>query len=185
MTIQDPHRLSAADLVGLLAEADRRRTFAALILGAQILPEVAAATRLPARVAAMALQKLASGGLVTTDSERERYEVVADSFKAAMRTEQTVSARRGDGAGAYFRRGRLLTIPAEGKLRARVLGVVIDVFEPGRSYTEAQVNALCAEWHDDWVSLRRALVDEGLLLRDRSGTSYRSPFVRDVAGSGD
>jgi hypothetical protein len=38
--------------------------------------------------------------------------------------------------------------------------------------TEAKVNAICGEWFDDWVSLRRALVDEGLLRRNESGTTY-------------
>jgi hypothetical protein len=173
MSVHDTRRLSAADLVGLLAEADRRRVFAALVLGARTLPEVAAGSGLAANEAAAALQKLVSGGIVTTDSEREHYEAVEDVFKAAMRTERKVSSAEGDGAGAYFRRGRLLAMPTEATVRARVLGVVAEAFDPEHSYSEAQVNALCAEWHDDWVSLRRALVDEGLILRDRGGTRYR------------
>lgn len=173
MTMDDRHRLSAADLVGLLAEPDRRRVFAALILGARTLPDVAAAARMPSTETAMALQRLVAGGLVETDGERLRYEVAEDSFKAVMRTERRVASGRGDGAGQYFRRGRLLSIPAEQGVRTRVLGVVIDAFETGRSYTEAQANALCVEWHDDWVTLRRALIDEGLLIRNDSGTRYQ------------
>ncbi|GAB3467856.1 hypothetical protein GCM10027436_83240 [Actinophytocola sediminis] len=147
--------------------------FAALVLGARTLPEVIAGSGLAAGEAAAALQKLVSGGMVTTDAGREHYEAVEDVFKAAMRTERRVSAVGGDGAGAYFRRGRLLALPTEATVRARVLGVVVEAFDPDHVYSEARVNALCAEWHDDWVSLRRALVDEGLILRDRGGTGYR------------
>lgn len=169
----DADRLSAADLVGLLAEADRRRVFAALILGARTLPEVASAAGLAAGEAAAAVQKLVAGGLVTTDGQRQRYEAVEGAFKSAMRIERKVSSGRGDGAGSYFRRGRLLAIPEEADVRARVLSVIAEAFEPGRSYTEAQVNARCAEWHDDWAGLRRALVDEGHFTRDRGGTLYQ------------
>lgn len=165
-------RLSAADLVGLLAESDRRNVFAALVLGARRVPEVASATGLDRSEAAMALQKLVAGGLVSADAQREHYEPIVEVFKAAMRTERRVAGSTGDGAGSYFRRGRLLAIPNEAEVRGRVLGLVIDSFDIERTYTEAQVNALCAEWHDDWVGLRRALIDEGLLARDRSGARY-------------
>jgi hypothetical protein len=171
----EPRALSAADLVGLLAEPSRRRVFAALILGARTLPEVVAATGLPGSDVAVTLQKLVSGGLVSSDRARARYEAVEGLFKAAMRTEQKISTDRGDGAGSYFRRGRLLTIPGQPDVRGRVLAIVIEAFDFGRAYNEAQVNALCAEWYDDWVSLRRALVDEGLLLRDHRGTYYQRP----------
>ncbi|WP_435828336.1 DUF2087 domain-containing protein [Saccharopolyspora shandongensis] len=70
-------------------------------------------------------------------------------------------------------RGRLTSIPGKAEVRSRVLAVVKDSFEPGMTYSEAKVNAICGEWFDDWVSLRRALVDEGLLLRNESGTTYK------------
>ena len=54
-------------------------------------------------------------------------------------------------------------------------------FEPGRDYTEAQVNEVLKEWLAtfsaeygiDHVSMRRALVDARLLARDRAGELYR------------
>lgn len=180
MNAHDTHLLSAADLVGLLAESDRRSTFAALVLGARGVPEVVSATGLGASEAAMALQKLVAGGLVSNDGQREHYEPASEVFKAAMRTERRVAGSTGDGAGSYFRRGRLLTIPNEAKVCARVLGLIIGSFDSDRPYTEAQVNALCAEWHDDWVSLRRSLIDEGLLARDRSGTRYHRTSSHEV-----
>lgn len=166
------YRLSAADLVGLLAEPDRRSVFAALVLGARRVPEVVSATGLGRSEAAMALQKLVAGGLASTDAQRDHYEPVAQVFKAAMRTERRVAGSTSDGAGSYFRRGRLLAIPNEAGVRGRVLGLAVDSFDFEPSYNEAQVNAVCAEWHDDWVGLRRALIDEGLLARDRSGARY-------------
>jgi hypothetical protein len=53
--------------------------------------------------------------------------------------------------------------------------------EQGRDYTEASLNAALEAWLEkahgyvrmDHVSLRRYLVDEGLLRRDRPGKTYR------------
>ena len=53
--------------------------------------------------------------------------------------------------------------------------------DPGRSYSESDLNLALTEWLDsigqaiaiDHVSLRRYLVDEGYLVRDLAGVSYR------------
>lgn len=54
------------------------------------------------------------------------------------------------------------------KLRI-VLEELADAFEFDRRYTEKEVNLILAEYHDDFCTLRRGLVDEGLLARDRTG----------------
>lgn len=172
-TDPDERPLSCGDIVGVLAEPARRSAFAALTLGAASLGKVVEMARLKPATAAAALQKLVDGRLAVVDRETNTYELVEDAFHQAIRTEARVSGRGvGDGAGAYFRRGRLTAIPGDSKVRARVLPVVADSFKPGEVYSEAKVNALCGEWFDDWVTLRRALVDEGLLRRDRTCTVY-------------
>ncbi|MFF8639017.1 DUF2087 domain-containing protein [Streptomyces pilosus] len=50
--------------------------------------------------------------------------------------------------------------------------MVQDSFATGVTYSEAKVNAICGEWFDDWVSLRRALADEALSRTNASGTTY-------------
>jgi hypothetical protein len=44
-------------------------------------------------------------------------------------------------------------------------------FEPGRDYSEPEVNELLAAYYDDYVTARRLLVDEQLL--QRSAGIYR------------
>jgi predicted transcriptional regulator len=56
--------VTRGELVGLLAEPDRRRVLAALVLGARTPAEVASATGLGPREIGRALQKLEAGGLV-------------------------------------------------------------------------------------------------------------------------
>jgi hypothetical protein len=60
-----------------------------------------------------------------------------------------------------------------------VLEVLAQEFEPGRRYTEREVNEVLGRWHSDVAALRRYLVDEGLLDRE-PGIYWRSGGPVDV-----
>jgi hypothetical protein len=62
--------------------------------------------------------------------------------------------------------GRLTAIPAQNKKRLVVLRHLAKAFEPGATYPEKQVNEILRRYHPDTASLRRYLVDEGLLTRE-------------------
>lgn len=164
---------SCRDLIGILAQTDRRDAFAALALGATTVAQVAERAGLRPAAAAVALQKLVDGRIAAYDADARTYRLIDDTFRLAVQAEVRISGRGGgDGAGAYFRKGRLTSIPGKAEIRSRVLAVVADSFEAEVTYSEAKVNAICGQWFDDWVTLRRALVDEDLLRRDGSGTQY-------------
>lgn len=44
---------------------------------------------------------------------------------------------------------------------------IAKVFEPGRRYTEREVNLLIADFHDDFCTIRRDMIGEKLLARDQ------------------
>jgi hypothetical protein len=72
---------------------------------------------------------------------------------------------------AYFDGGRLTTMPRAGRKRRLALELIVQRFEPGRRYTELDVNAeLRQVWAPDVAALRRYLVDEQLL--DRAAGEY-------------
>jgi hypothetical protein len=68
---------------------------------------------------------------------------------------------------AFFRNGRLETIPASPKRRLAMLSYVATKFAMGREYGEEEVNRALQDVHADHASLRRYLVDAGLLRRER------------------
>ena len=68
---------------------------------------------------------------------------------------------------AYFRNGRLETIPAGRERRQALLAYLADRFAPSRDYAEDEVNRVLQAVHSDHATLRRYLVDEGLLSRER------------------
>jgi biotin operon repressor len=68
--------------------------------------------------------------------------------------------------------GRLKTIPAQRKKLMAVLRYLAESFEPGRRYTESEVNEILARFHADTASLRRELIGAGLMERESAGQAY-------------
>jgi hypothetical protein len=68
---------------------------------------------------------------------------------------------------AFFRNGRLETIPAARERRRALLVHVAGRFETGREYGEDEVNSILQAVHSDHATLRRYLIDERLLRRER------------------
>ena len=71
----------------------------------------------------------------------------------------------------FFKAGDLETIPSRRSDRMAVLRYLADRFGRGREYHEDEVNRLLQGVHADHATLRRYLVDEGLLRR--AGGRYR------------
>ena len=72
----------------------------------------------------------------------------------------------------YIANGRLKEIPARRKKLVVVLRWLITYFEAGVMYTEQQVNTILTQYHEDYATLRRELVDYGFLRRERGGGKY-------------
>jgi len=164
-------------LCGLLAEPERLRVFAAVVLGADSPGAAATATGLPVRTVMAALRRLEQGGLVA--SAGGKLVAVDSAFKDSVREHGTPDApaeqhdpdRQRDAVlRTFIVDGRIPHLPAAWAKRRIVLEHIAAVFEPGMKYPERDVNAILRAWHDDHAALRRYLVDEGLL--DREGGQY-------------
>jgi hypothetical protein len=77
--------------------------------------------------------------------------------------------------------GRLVAIPANRSKRLVVLDHLAGLFEPGVRYSEAEVNRTLAAYHPDYAALRRYLVDEQFMVRER-GVYWRAGGTVDVEG---
>jgi hypothetical protein len=171
---------SADDLLGLLAEEDRLRVVAAIVLGAGRPEDIADVTGRTPRTVARALARLVAGGLVEGGSGtayRVRTEVLREAA-ARRKPEPELAGAEGESAvlGRFVRDGKLVSIPSARSKRLLVLDLLAGQFEPGRRYLEAEVNQTLGAWYPDYAALRRYLVDEGFLRRDdeRDPASGRS-----------
>jgi hypothetical protein len=70
--------------------------------------------------------------------------------------------------------GRLRQWPARPRPREQAIRYLAALFEPGRRYSEAEVNALLNARHTfhDAATLRRTLFERGFLDRTPDGASY-------------
>jgi len=75
--------------------------------------------------------------------------------------------------------GRLVAIPVQRKKRLAVLRWLVEDFQLGRRYTEADVNQVILRRHPDFAALRRDLVDEELMQR-RHGVYWRTGSLPNV-----
>lgn len=165
--------MDATRLIGLLAEPERLRVVAAMVLGAIHTDDIAAAAGLDLRATVDALDRLEGGGLVVGGDDGT-WVLLEAAFKRAARRAATPRSTEHDDEPPEVRRvldvhvrdGRLVSIPTKRSRRLVVLDIVAQRFEPGVRYTERQVNASLAAVHPDTAALRRHLVDEGFLARD-------------------
>lgn len=174
----------AAALAGLLAEGDRLRVAAAIVLGAGTAAEIGTASGVDGPPVHRALERLVAGGLVVVGDDR-RFHIKAGTFQAAARSAAASKPKGPDpeelGATPeqaqvlrnFVEGDRLVRIPATRGKRMVVLDFLSAQFEPGRSYPERDVNFLLGKWHRDYAALRRYLVDEGFLER-RDGFYWRA-----------
>jgi hypothetical protein len=74
---------------------------------------------------------------------------------------------------AFIRDGRLVSIPARDKRRQVIYRYLRDqVFTEDRPYPEREVNQRLALFHPDVATIRRGMVDAGLVTRE-AGTYRR------------
>ena len=180
-------------LVGLLAEPDRRRIVAAMILGAVELDDIASTAGIETRTAVDALHRLLDAGLVEQGSGNS-WVLIEASFKQAARAagrssgaSRSSGVSHSSGVGDHhdatdadrrvldvsIRDGKLVQWPSKRTKRLVVLDHLAQRFEPGVHYSEREVNALLRPVGDDTATMRRYLVDERFLDRG-DGEYWRS-----------
>jgi hypothetical protein len=178
--------VNAGDIAGLLADADRRRVVAAMILGATTAADIARTAGLDARAVATAPHRLSLRGLVIRDGEHAY--VVEEAFATAARAAATapepidpdVEPEVARVMRAFVRDGRIAQLPMSRGKRRILLEWIVQDFEPGRRYSEPMVNLILGKRHADTATLRRALVDEELMDREH-GEYWRSGGPVDTA----
>lgn len=71
--------------------------------------------------------------------------------------------------------GKLRLFPAKRPMQEQALAYLAEKFQPGRTYTEREVNELLCQWHSfsDPATLRREMYEARLLERDPYGRCYQ------------
>ena len=108
---------------------------------------------------------------------RARMAETGETYTAARAALEAAAPARGEAydaaraeqqrlVGRLFTDGRIERVPAKRKVRAAVLLEVLSRFEPGRDYSEKEVNEVLLGVHEDFAYLRRELVNYHFLERE-------------------
>ena len=70
--------------------------------------------------------------------------------------------------------GKLKQLPGKQAARLEVFEYLAEKFEPGRQYTEPEVNEILSQWHTfhDYFTLRRGMIEFKFLSRKPDGSAY-------------
>jgi len=159
--LADPERLAIA---GRLARTPAGATDLAEELG------------LPVARVRRHLNRLTSSGVARLEDDRSTYRLDPETLRwAAEQVGPPRAAGLALGAAnedeeavlrTFFRDGRLTEVPSKESKRRIVLERIAMEFEPGVRYDEKTVNAIVGRFFNDYMAIRRYLVDERFLDRD-------------------
>jgi biotin operon repressor len=170
--LADENRLR---IVGLLANEPRTGEQLAAMLGIR-----------PSTVSHH-LAKLQKAGLVhaTAEGHYSVYHLRADAVRQAaerlLASETLPLVAAGVDTDAYDRKvlstflnadGTVSKMPMQRKKRDVILRHLVKEFEPGRRYSEREVTDLLFRFYRDPATLRREMVDIGLMDREGGGGAY-------------
>lgn len=130
------------------------------------------------------MKKLVDAGLVTSRKEqyytlyslnrallqKTLFELATSAPEQVDEQERREEAYRQKVIKAFFEYGRLRSIPVQRKKRLICLEQIAKMFEFNRAYEEKELSEIIASVHEDYCTIRRDMVDEGILKRD--GSSY-------------
>ena len=173
-----------ARLLKVIADETRLRILGVLATEPHTGKEIADLLDLTSPTISHHMRKLTDAGVVVAESDAQRQwyrlnaELLAETRRVPLSHEpQPASEAPGDqDADANFRAKvirdffdgeRLKEIPAQRKRRVIVLQHLMARFDPGRTYTELEINDLLKPAHEDVATLRRELVDYRYMQRNR------------------
>lgn len=170
------------DFVKAVADADRLRIIGMLAQRPATIREVATALGMPFREAFGHLGMLEFAGVVHKAGDIFSLDDEAVETLSKSQFSETRSAyiptpgldpkARKVLAAFLNADGSLKQIPQPGAKLRVVLDYLMTAFEPGSQYREKDVNAILRRFHSDTATLRRALIDSGLLSRESDGSRY-------------
>ncbi len=175
---------NALKIFKCLSDTSRLRIIQSLTQGDMYAELLAERLELTPPTVSFHMKKLEDAGLVI--SRREQYytvyslnrvvlentiyEVAVSEPEQIDEQQEREDAYRRKVIRAFFEYGRLRAIPVQRKKKQICYELIAEHFEPGRVYEEKEVNAVISPIYEDYCTIRRDMISEGIFRRD--GTRY-------------
>lgn len=173
----------AVRLFKCLADRSRLQILKSLTIEDMYVERLAERLALTPSTVSFHLKKLADAGAVRSYKNqyytmytlcREIFdtsmlEIITQTSDEAELQERREAEYRQRVIQSFFEYGKLKSIPAQRKKERIILEELAKSFEKNHIYTEREVNILLADFYDDFCTLRRDMVAEHILDRDKNG----------------
>ena len=173
---------NALKLFKCLSDTSRLRIVQSLTQGEMYTELLAERLGLTPSTVSFHMKKLEDAGLVVSRKdqyytvyslnrdvlEKTLYEVAASEPDQADEQQKREEEYRGKVIRAFFEYGRLRSIPVQRKKKLICYEQIASRFEIGRVYEEKEVNEIILSFHEDYCTIRRDMISEGIFRRDGS-----------------
>lgn len=165
-----------------LSDGSRLRILASLIEAPKYVEIIAERLELAPSTVSFHLKKLEDAGLV--NKKKDQYYIIY-SINNEMLTlpllhwikgehnqsddeTRREQAYRTKVVETFIKFDKLVSIPVQRKKRLIILEYLVTAFEFNKKYSEREVNIIIADYHDDFATLRRELINEKLMKRENN-----------------
>jgi len=170
-----------------LSNANRLKIVALLAKESLSVEEMAEILGLNSSTVSHHLSKLTKVGLITARPESYynvyslQLNVLSDMAERLLSNEMLPTVAEDVDVDAYDRKvlntfldenGRFKVFPAQQKKEEALLRHIVKVFEPGKRYSEKEVNEMLSQFNEDTARQRRDLVELGFMKREGGGGAY-------------
>lgn len=104
--------------------------------------------------------------LDTTFLERMSKDIFSQANLATLVPEEKAEDATQKILQTFLEEGRIKEIPAKRQKRLVILQWLVNQFERGVRYPEAEMNSRLKQYHPDFAALRRYLIENGLMQRE-------------------
>lgn len=162
-----------------LADRSRLQILKSLLKEDMYVERLAQRLELTPATVSFHLKKLMDAGAVS--SRREQYytmysinkevfqcrilDILGEKSSDAQRQQEREARYRQRVLDSFFEYGRLKSIPAQRKKERICLEEIAKELELGRPYPERELNQVLLRFHQDYCTLRRDMISEGILRR--------------------
>jgi predicted transcriptional regulator len=175
------------DFFRALADENRLKIVGLLAQKPSSVTDLAKALGLSVSTTSGHLSSLAYAGLVKAQPDGHYFiyslqmETIKNMAKHLLQEENLPRLSEGQGEDAFKRKvlntflnreGRIKVFPAQEKKFLVLLRHVLKSFEPGRRYSEKEVNEILLGFNEDTASIRRGFIEYKMMAREGGGGAY-------------
>lgn len=174
----------SVEIIKSLADSSRLQVVNSLMERPQYVEELAHRLNLAVSTVSFHLKKLETAGLVSKTKEQYYivYKINEDIFNLSLREiisfenlekhfqEKRIEKYRRHVIGSFIKKNKITKLPVQKKKKLIILEEFVKMFESGKKYFEQEVNEKICELYDDYCTIRRMMIDEGIMQRE--GNTY-------------